>query len=64
MGHYGTMGFRLVAAPPIMPTDRYRQVLLRVLEDCFQLKAHHETMVVPIYELEIADNGPKMHPDP
>ena len=55
--------FRLVAEPVIMRTDQYRQVLLRSLEDCFHLRAHRETRVVPIYELTMTGTGPNMYPD-
>jgi len=56
--------FRLVLEPVIMPTDQYRQVLLRSLEDCFHLRAHRETRVLPVYELTMTGTGPNMHPDP
>lgn len=46
-----------------MPTDQYRQVLLRSLEDCFQLRSHRETRVVPIYELTMTGTGSNLHPD-
>ena len=56
--------FRLQVEPVIMPTDQYRKVLLKSLEECFQLRAHRETKVLPIYELTVASKGPNLRDDP
>lgn len=56
--------FRLLTEPTIMPLEKHRQTLLRSLEDCFQLVAHRETKVVPVYELTMTGTGPNFHPDP
>ena len=56
--------FRLQVEPVIMPTEQYRKVLLKSLEDCFRLRAHRETKVVPIYELTVAGTGANLRDDP
>jgi uncharacterized protein (TIGR03435 family) len=56
--------FRLQTVAPIMPIEQYRQVLLRSLNDCFQLMAHRETRVAPVYELTMTGPGPNIRPDP
>ena len=47
----------------IMSPDHYRQTLLSLLEDGFQLRAHRETKVIPVYELAVVSTGSKLHPD-
>lgn len=47
----------------LSPKDRNRQRMLMqrsILEDRFQLKAHHETRERPIYELVVAKSGSKL----
>src|SRR5439155_6305859 len=56
--------FRVETEPVIMPTEQYQQVLWRVLEDRFQLSAHRENKVMPIYEMTVASTGSKLRPDP
>jgi uncharacterized protein (TIGR03435 family) len=46
-----------------MPTEQYGQVLLRALEDRFQLRAHRENKLLPVYELAVASTGSKLRPD-
>lgn len=55
---------RLETEPVIMPTEQHRQVLLRALEDRFQLRAHRENKVMPVYELAGGGTGSKLRPDP
>ena len=50
--------------PAIIPLDQYRQMLLRLLEARFQLRAHRETKEIEIYELVVASTGLKLRPDP
>jgi uncharacterized protein (TIGR03435 family) len=47
-----------------MPAEKHRQVLLRAIEDRFQLRAHRENKIVPAYELAVAGTGSKLHLDP
>ena len=37
-------------------------MLQALLEDRFQLKMHHETREVPVYELTVGKGGPKLEP--
>jgi hypothetical protein len=41
-------------------SDQVRLMLRALLADRFQLKLRHETKALPVYELTIAKNGPKM----
>ncbi len=41
-------------------SERRREMLLAVLVDRFGLKYHHETKVMPVYELVVARHGPKL----
>jgi uncharacterized protein (TIGR03435 family) len=50
------------AAP--LTTELHRQMLLRLLEDCFHIRAHRETRVMPIYELTMGSRGPNLRDDP
>jgi len=45
------------AAPPI---EQVRQCLRALLADRFQLKLHRDTAVLPVYELVVGKNGPKL----
>ena len=46
---------------PSKEQSRQRQLMLQsLLADRFSLKVHHETTVLPIYELVVAKGGPKM----
>jgi uncharacterized protein (TIGR03435 family) len=48
---------------PAEPTeDQISQMLQKLLADRFQLKLHKETKDLPVYELLIAKNGPKLDP--
>ena len=49
--------------PVVMSTERYRKTLLSLLEECFQLRAHRETKVMPVYELTMASRGPNLRED-
>jgi uncharacterized protein (TIGR03435 family) len=54
-----------VAAPPPTVRDpgvtsRESLMLQSLLEDRFQLKSHRETRELPVYELTVAKNGPKL----
>jgi len=40
--------------------DQFRQMLQALLADRFQLRIHRETKEMPVYELVIARNGPKL----
>jgi bla regulator protein blaR1 len=39
-------------------------MLQALIEDRFHLKAHHEIREIPVYELTVAKNGPRLHPVP
>jgi uncharacterized protein (TIGR03435 family) len=44
-----------------VPTeDQFRQMLQALLADRFQLRIHREAREMPVYELAIAQNGPKL----
>lgn len=45
-----------------MPRERFNELLRNLLEDRFQLKVRRESKEMPIYELELAKNGPKLKP--
>ena len=47
--------------PPTLPV-MLGSMLRRVLEDRFKLKVHHETRVVPVYEVVVAKGGSKLTP--
>ena len=49
--------------PVVMSMGQYRKTLLNLLEDCFQLRAHRETKVMPVYELTMASRGPNLRED-
>lgn len=40
--------------------DQFRSMLQNLLVERFQLKLHHETRTVPVYELVVAKGGPKL----
>ena len=76
----GTPGFQVIGGPDWVSTDRWNvrletepvllsseqraQVLLRAIEDRFQLKAHREIKVLPVYELAVSSTGSKLRPNP
>jgi bla regulator protein blaR1 len=43
--------------------DQMRQMMQKLLEDRFRMKAHRETREMPVYELAAAKGGPKL-PEP
>ena len=43
-----------------IPMEQTRLMLQSLLEERFQLKAHYETRELPIYNLVVAKDGPKM----
>ena len=40
--------------------DQFRLMLQALLADRFKLQVHHETREVPVYELVVAKNGPRL----
>jgi uncharacterized protein (TIGR03435 family) len=46
--------------PPGTTLDQFRKMLQNLLAARFQLQVHHVTRVVPVYELTVAKNGPKL----
>src|SRR5262249_13111719 len=49
--------------PVVMSMDSWRQTLLSLVENCFQLRAHRETRTMPIYELTKVGTGPNLRED-
>jgi uncharacterized protein (TIGR03435 family) len=47
-------------ASPDTPKDQVRVMLQSLLKERFRLAAHRENKVLPIYELVVAKNGPKL----
>jgi len=47
-------------APDGAPAGQLQRMLQAMLEDRFKLKVHKETRELPVYELAVAKNGPKM----
>src|ERR1051326_4526275 len=50
--------------PAPFATERRRQRLRKLLEGCFQLRAHRETRSMPIYELTRVSRGPNLLDEP
>jgi uncharacterized protein (TIGR03435 family) len=50
--------------PPGATRDQYRLMLQNLLAERFKLALHHETREIPIYEMTIAKNGPKLKDSP
>jgi uncharacterized protein (TIGR03435 family) len=48
-------------APPETGRQQMRLMLQTLLKERFHLKLHRETRVLPVYLLEIAKNGPRLH---
>ena len=44
------------------PSRQFRQMFQNLLLDRFRMQVHHETRVVPVYELTVAKNGAKLKP--
>jgi uncharacterized protein (TIGR03435 family) len=62
-GWMDTAEFNVVAnVPPGTTEEQFRKMLQSLLAERFQMKVHHETRVVPVYELTLAKNGPKLKP--
>jgi uncharacterized protein (TIGR03435 family) len=49
-----------VKIPPGATKEQFRQMLANLLAERFQLKVHHETKQLPVYELVVGKNGPKL----
>jgi uncharacterized protein (TIGR03435 family) len=47
----------------VQPGEQTRAMVRSLLEDSFQLKAHRETRDLPVYNLLLAKNGPKLSDD-
>ncbi len=52
----------VATVPPGATRDQFQQMLSNLLEERFQMQVHHETRAVPVYELVVAENGPKLQP--
>jgi len=48
------------AGDPPPPTDQFRLMLQALLADRFQLKIHHVNKDLPVYNLVVGKNGPKI----
>jgi uncharacterized protein (TIGR03435 family) len=58
-----TTQFDVVANVPSGTTaEQFRKMLQNLLAERFRLQVHHETRVLPVYELTVAKNGPKLKP--
>jgi uncharacterized protein (TIGR03435 family) len=49
-----------VKIPPGTTKEQFRKMLQSMLAERFELVVHHETKVLPVYELVVAKNGPKL----
>ncbi|HET8546394.1 MAG TPA: TIGR03435 family protein [Bryobacteraceae bacterium] len=56
--------FRLEFEPAGDWARQFGQILMKALEDRFQLKSHREKIVMPVYELTLAGTGLRLRPDP
>jgi uncharacterized protein (TIGR03435 family) len=55
--------FDVVANVPHGTTaEQLRKMLQNLLAERFRMQVHHETQVVPVYELTVAESGPKLKP--
>jgi uncharacterized protein (TIGR03435 family) len=55
-----TTQFDVVAnVPPGTTAEQFRKMLQNLLAERFQLRVHHQTGVLAVYELMVAKNGPK-----
>jgi uncharacterized protein (TIGR03435 family) len=55
--------YDLVAnVPPGTTKDQFQKMLQNLLVERFKLVLHHETKTLPVYELVLAKNGPKLKP--
>lgn len=76
-GPFGMQAFQIVGGPSWIDSDRWEieakadgnatradvfQMLQSLLEDRFRLKIHHEARQLPVYNLVVARNGPKLPP--
>ena len=63
-GLYGNMGAEKFGEFEMLPVDeqlrQQRLMTQAVLADRYQLKAHRETREMPVYELVLANGGPKI----
>jgi uncharacterized protein (TIGR03435 family) len=60
-----TSKFDIVAKiPPGATREQYRLMLQNLLAKRFKLALHHDTKEIPIYELVVAKNGPKLKESP
>ena len=60
-----TSKFEITAKiPPGTTRPQYRLMLQNLLAERFKLALHHETKEMPIYELVVAKNGPKLKESP
>lgn len=48
--------------PPGTTKDRFNRMLQNLLVERFRLVLHHETKTLPVYELVVAKNGPRLTP--
>ncbi len=49
-----------VKVPPGATKEQFRQMLQHMLVERFQLAVHHESTMLPVYQLVVAKNGPKL----
>jgi uncharacterized protein (TIGR03435 family) len=60
----GALSEKLKKLPKEQRGVQLRQMLRDLLAERFGLQLHHETSELPVYELAIAKNGPKLTPAP
>jgi uncharacterized protein (TIGR03435 family) len=48
--------------PPGTTKEQFQKMLQKMLADRFGLVVHHETVTLPVFNLTIAKNGPKLQP--
>ncbi len=60
-GWIDTEAYDVVATLPVGATkEQFRQMLQNLLVERFQLVVHHETVVLPVFDLVVAKGGPKL----
>ena len=49
-----------VKVPPGATKEQFQQMLRNLLAERFKLVVHHDTKILPVYEIAVANSGPKL----